>query len=150
MTGSSAPLPPTRRAAGWWLAAGALVLGLLVGGIVVGLASGGSSDLDAPVASAGATAPGTTAPTPGDATAQVSVNASCLRALNAAQDTYTAINDLADAASTLNAARLDEIIRRLQPLQGRLQQDLRSCQVVTRLPDGSVSSGPVPTPAPTS
>lgn len=137
------------RAAGWWLAVGGLVLGLFIGGIVVGLASGGSADdLAGPTATV-APAAGSSIPS-GGATGQVAVNASCLRAVNDAQDTYTAVNDLADAARTLNAARLDEIVRRLQPLQRRLEQDLRSCQVTARLPDGSVSSGPVPTPAPTS
>lgn len=137
------------RGAGWWLAVGGFVVGLFLGGIIVGLASGGSSnDLADPTASAAAAA-GSPIPS-GGATGQVAVNASCLRAVNDAQDTYTAVNDLADAARTLNAARLDEIVRRLQPLQRRLEQDLRSCQVTARLPGGSVSSGPVPTPAPTS
>lgn len=135
--------------AGWWLAVVGFVVGLFVGGIVVGLASGGSSDDLAGPAATTAPAAGSPIPSAG-ATGQVAVNASCLRAVNDAQDTYTAVNDLADAASTLNAARLDEIVRRLQPLQRRLEQDLRDCQVTTRLPDGSVSSGPAPTPAPTS
>lgn len=150
MTEPDDPPPPrSRRGAGWWLAVGGFVLGLFVGGIVVGLASGGSSEevaAPAPTSAAPADSP---APAAG-ATGQVAVNASCLRAVNDAQDTYTAVNDLADAASTLNAARLDDIVRRLQPLQRRLEQDLRDCQVTTRLPDGSVRSGPAPTPAPTS
>lgn len=137
------------RGARWWLAAGGFVVGLFVGGIAVGLAADGSStDVGAPAATT-APAPGSPAPSAG-ATGQVVVNSACLRAVNDAQDAYGAVNDLADAASSLNAARLDEIVRRLQPLQSRLQQDLRGCQVVTRLPDGSVSSGPPPSPAPTS
>ena len=139
------------RAFGWWLAAGALVLGLVIGGVVVGLASGGSSST---AERDGAAAPGASAspsePTTG-ATGQISVNEACLRAVNESQDVYGAINEIADAARTLNATALDEIVRRLQPLQRRLQADLAECKVSTRLPDGSLSTGPVPslTPSPT-
>ncbi len=135
------------RAAGWWLAAGTFVLGLVVGGLLTGLASGGSSTDAGPPAEAPSAAvvpPGT------PATGQYTVNAACIRAVNDAQDTYTATNDLADAAAALSAARLDEIVRRLQPLQRRLEQDLRACRIATRLPNGSVSSGPVPSATPTS
>ena len=125
------------------------MVGALVGGLVVGLAGGGSSsEVGLPAATSSA-ATGTPGPSPagsGGATGEVTVNAACVRAVNDAQDTYAAINDLADAASSLNAARLDEIVRRLQPLQRRLEADLRACRVATRLPDGSVSSGPVPLP----
>ncbi|HEY6744345.1 MAG TPA: hypothetical protein VI357_01375 [Mycobacteriales bacterium] len=130
-------------AAGRWLAVGTFVLGAVAGGVVVGLASAGSEAVPAAAATTEAAAPNVPGP---QATGEVSVNAACLRAINDAQDTYGAIDDLADAARTLNAARLDEIIRRLQPLQRRLEQDLRDCQVATRLPDGSVSTGPAPTP----
>lgn len=142
------PADVRRRAAGWWLAAGTFVIGVFVGGVVVGLAAGGSSDaVSRPAASSPAGPdPGVAAPA---ATGQVTVNGACLRAINDAQDTYAAIDDLAEAARTVNAARLDEVVRRLQPLQRRLQQDLAACRVTTRLPDGSVSSGPVPTPTPT-
>ena len=81
------------------------------------------------------------------------VNDACLRALNAAQDIYAAVDDLGEAASQLNAARLDEVIRQLQPLQERLRGNIQDCHVVTRLPDGStVDSDPSlsPTAAPTS
>ena len=135
------------RAAGWWLAAGTFVLGVVAGGLLVGLASSGSSAGTGPAAenpSVAAVPPGT------PAAGQYTVNAACIRAVNEAQDTYGAINDLADAAAALSAARLDEIVRRLQPLQRRLEQDLRACRIATRLPDGSVSSGPVPSATPTS
>jgi hypothetical protein len=74
------------------------------------------------------------------------VNDACLRAINAAQDVYQQLGDLADAAQHLDAARLDEVIRQLQPLESRLRNSVPDCQVTTRLPNGSVISG---TPTPT-
>lgn len=137
------------RATQWWWAAGALVIGLFAGGIIVGLLSNGSSTSAAGSSTGGSApsvsgSPRSTASPSSGATAQVNVNDACLRAVNAAQDAYTALNQVGDAARQLNATRLDEIIRRLQPLQSRLRDDVRACRVVTRLPDGSVLSSPPP------
>jgi hypothetical protein len=71
----------------------------------------------------------------------VQVNQACLRSINAAQDVYQQLDALAQAAQNLDAARLDEVIRNLQPLEQRLRDSLPACQVTTRLPDGSVISG---------
>jgi hypothetical protein len=157
---SPAPDNRSRRAARWWLAAATFVVGLFVGGILVGLFSEGSPAL--PAAGAGAT-PTPAGPTgsasaqsgsaAAGATAELVVNDACLRALNAAQDIYASVDDLGEAASQLNAARLDEVIRQLQPLQGRLRANIEDCTVMTRLPDGSlISESPSlsPTAAPTS
>ena len=62
--------------------------------------------------------------------AQAVVNQACLRALNVAQDTLTAGAALGEAASGLDPAQLDEAVRRLQPLQSRLDVDLAECRVV--------------------
>lgn len=143
---------PVRNAARGWLVAGVFVLGLFAGGIVVGLASSGSSaDVNAgphvtTTTLAPTAAPGSSA---GGATGQATVNDACIRAVNQAQDAYANVNDLADAARGLNVARLDEIIRSLQPVQRQLQADLLACRVVARLPDGSLSSSPVPPRGPT-
>jgi hypothetical protein len=153
-----APEPRSQRALRWWLAAGTFVVGLFVGGIVVGLVSGGSTTLPATGSGTGSSSPGAALPTTGavrtssaGATAQVVVNEACLRALNAAQDVYGTIGDLADAARQLNAARLDQVIRDLEPLQGRLRQNLSACQVETHLPNGSTTTGtPTGTASPTS
>lgn len=160
---------PTRSPAGTgrlrpalrgWLAAATFVFGLFVGGIVVGLLSDGPSLPPAGTSAAEPLPPAGTgssaAPSSGAAaggTAEVVVNDACLRAVNNAQDVYAAVEDLGEAAAELNAARLDEAIRRLQPLQTRLQENIAGCQVVTRLPDGSVvtSTPPLSTsPAPPS
>ena len=132
----------SRRALRWWLAAGTFVVGLVVGGIVVGVVAGGSTPLPASGATTDSAAPPSGAaptarsgPAASGATAEVVVNQACLRAVNAAQDVYGDIGDLADAARQLNAARLDQVIRDLEPLQARLRQGLEACSVVTRLPD---------------
>ncbi|SDX90519.1 hypothetical protein SAMN05661080_01648 [Modestobacter sp. DSM 44400] len=144
-TRSPAPEGRSRRAARWWLAAATFVVGLFAGAILVGLLSEGSSALPAagpaagptPSEAAGPTSAQPTSPAAG-ATAELVVNDACLRALNAAQDIYRSVNDLGEAASQLNAARLDEVIRQLQPLQGRLRENIDDCHVATRLPNGSL------------
>ncbi|GGL92958.1 hypothetical protein [Nakamurella endophytica] len=130
----------------WWLAAATFVLGLVVGAVVVGLLSEGSP---APVATPATTSPSAVSPSTSampapssGATAEVSVNDACLRAINEAQDAYALVQDVADAVRSLNASRLDDIIRRLQPLQQNLRNDVTACRVTTRLPNGAtVSSG---------
>lgn len=149
------PDPPggARRAVRWGLAAATFVVGLFVGGILVGLLSddrslppeGSVSAEPLPSADGGSPAPRSGSAAGG--TAEVLVNDACLRAVNAAQDVFGTVEDLGEAAADLNAARLDEAIRRLQPLQTRLQENLTGCEVRTRLPDGSVVTS---TPAPTS
>src|SRR5690348_7870058 len=99
--------PATRRtwsgrAARWWAAAGAFVVGLLVGGVLVGVFAGGSTPLPAGTTaqpSQGASPVGSPTPTPAGATGQVTVNQACLRALNAAQDIYGTLDDLGNAAA---------------------------------------------------
>ncbi|GAA4749340.1 hypothetical protein GCM10023328_34920 [Modestobacter marinus] len=140
------------RAVRWWLAAAAFVLGVFGGGLLVGLLSEGS----APVPQAAPAAPATdgavplpAAPPTGE-TAEVVVNAACLRAVNGAQDVVAVIDDLGEAVSEFNAARLDEVVRRLQPLQGRLAGDIAGCQVVSEVapatPSGTPSGTPTGTP----
>ncbi|WP_164701255.1 hypothetical protein [Modestobacter sp. KNN46-3] len=139
--GTSSPDPDERsgRAVRWWLAAATFVLGLFVGGLVVGLLDDGSAPV--PVATPAGPATGVGVPLP-DApptgeTAEVVVNAACLRAVNGAQDVVAAIDDLGEAAGEFNAARLDEVIRQLQPLQGRLSGDIAGCQVVSEVAEGT-------------
>lgn len=141
------------RALRWWWAAGAFVVGVFVGAVLVGLLSEGSptsaataptpSAPSAPSAAAGQSP--ASSPSPGIVDPTVSVNDACLRAVNAAQDAYAAISDVGDAARGLNAARLDEIVRQLQPLQAQLRDNVAACRVVTTLPDGS---SVVTTPSP--
>lgn len=140
--------PGPGRAVRWWLAAATFVVGVFVGGLLVGLLSEGS----APVPIAAQDAPGTDdavplpeAPATGE-TAEVVVNAACLRAVNGAQDVVAVIDDLGEAVSEFNAARLDEVVRRLQPLQGRLSADIAGCQVVSEVQEATPPATPTGTP----
>ncbi|MCZ2850432.1 hypothetical protein [Modestobacter sp. VKM Ac-2978] len=161
--GTSSPDPDERsgRAVRWWLAAATFVLGVFVGGLVVGLLDDGSAPVPAatpagPATDVGVPLPG--APPTGE-TAEVVVNAACLRAVNGAQDVVAAIDELGEAVGEFNAARLDEVIRQLQPLQGRLSGDIAGCQVVSEVaeatptgtgtPTGTSPASPAPPPPPT-
>jgi hypothetical protein len=130
--------------------AAVLVLGLTLGAVAVGLLSG--SDPPPTAAEPGGAADGglTVGPFPRTG-GEFRVNAACLGAINAAQDAFAAIDELSEAAAALDAARLDEVVRRLQPLQPQLEEDLAACEV-TPLADASVGGSPPapPTePAPT-
>lgn len=157
-----------RRAARWWLAAGAFVLGLLAGVVITGLLiQGPPSSVAGPTGVPGTTTSSETASTTGPssmaspssgASVQIVVNDACLRAINEAQDAYNAINKIGDAVRQFNLSTLDDIIRQLQPLQGALRNDVSACHVTARLPDGSLISTTLPqestilatTPAPVS
>ena len=78
------------------------------------------------------------------------MNDACLRAVNAAQNALSAFQDIGEAARSFNAAELDSIIRRLQPLQSSLLDDVNACKVTTRLPNGVTIASSLPgSPAPT-
>ncbi|MQA32159.1 hypothetical protein [Modestobacter roseus] len=122
---------PGRAVRGWLVVAG-FVGGVVAGGLLVGLVGEGSAPVPLPAAADPAqdvTIRLPDAPAVGES-AEVVVNADCLRAVNGAQDVVATVDDLAEAAAALNAARLDEVVRRLQPLQGRLRDDLAGCTVV--------------------
>lgn len=135
-----------RRALRWSLAAVTFVVGLLVGGVLVGIVAVRSTQVpaasgDPAMASSPASSPAAASSPSAAASAEVQVNQACLRSINAAQDVYQQLGDLGDAARNLDAARLDEVIQNLQPLQQRLRDNLPACQVTTRLPDGSAITG---------
>lgn len=139
------------RAGQWWLAAGALVCGVVLGAIAVGLLSEGSpspSQLQAGAESSAAGSTGTSiavnTTAASGATAEVIVNDACLRAVNAAQNALSAFNDIGEAARNFNAAELDSIIRRLQPLQTTLLDDVNGCKVTTKLPNGVTIASSLP------
>ncbi len=83
------------------------------------------------------------------ATASVHLSESCLAAIRDAEETYAAIDDIGAAARDLDAARLDEIIRALQPLQRRLEENLADCEVDPDVP-AEITDGPTPSPSPAS
>ncbi len=137
------PNSPRRsfRSSAWWLAGVAFVAGLAVGAVIVGLLSEGSPDSRNTAAQQTTTATTTSAASSestssGGASGQVTVNQACLDAVTGAQEAYGAINDIAQAARDLNAGRLDEIVRSLQPLQAQLTDNVDACNITATLPSG--------------
>lgn len=133
---AAGPRTPARREhARKWLAAAAIfAAGALAAGLPAGLLSSGSSPGGSPTPS---TAPSSTGG------GQVSVNASCVNAISDAQEVRDQLRELGLAAQQLNAGKLDQIVRQLEPVQNRLDADARACQIVTHLPGGTpVTSRP--------
>ena len=73
------------------------------------------------------------------------VNAACLRVINGAQDVTTTLSEVGPAIRDVNLQQLDDIVRRLQPIQTRLQNDLQDCRI-----EAEVSGTPSPVPSPSS
>lgn len=132
----------------WWVLAATFVGGIVVGVIAVGLLSVGNPDFGTPSPTSSAT-PTTNSTIP--VGAQARVNAACLAVINEAQDTYVVLTDLGPAVQEVDLQQLDDIVRRLQPIETRLGQDLRDCRIdagaVTSQP--GVPATPQPTPSPT-
>jgi hypothetical protein len=152
----AAPAVQTRRLR-WWVAGITFVVGFVFGVIAVGLLSAGIPEFGAEDRP-GAGASTTFAPTPGSTmpvVAEARVNGACLSVINEAQDMYTVLTGLGQAVKDVDLQQLDDIVRRLQPIEARLGQDLERCQVQTEVvnePTGSTppaSVTPQPSPSPT-
>ena len=59
------------------------------------------------------------------AAASAQVNAACLRVINEAQDVATILSEVGPAITAVNLQQLDDMVRRLQSIQARLDDDLR-------------------------
>ncbi len=130
-----------------WVLAGTFAGGLVVGILLTGvLADSSPVYAEESAAAVGDVAGGLGTLDP-DAE-QAVVNQACLRALNVAQDALAAGAALGEAAAVLDPAQLDEAVRRLQPLQSRLDVDLADCRVVEVEGPGRADSSPGGTPGP--
>ena len=145
------PLAPLRTG---FVAAVVFVAGLAVGAVVAGLMAADPvvvRTAEGPVAGDAATGP--TLPAE-DAAAQFVVSGACLSAVNAAQDTLLLVDDVGRGAAELDAAALDETVRRLMPLQTRLQSGLQACRVAVEVSGGGTGTDepadPSGTPTPSS
>ena len=144
-----APPPVTRRRRGgpfaWVLAGVAFVLGIGVGAVAIALLSEDSPGLPAAAPTTVSVPPATSAASGTETaavTAQITVNDACVRAINASQDAYQAITELGDAAKQFDIARLDAIVRRLQPIQTNLQNDIAACNITTKVSASAPSTSP--------
>jgi hypothetical protein len=134
-------MPPQRRSR-WWIAVLTFVVGVVVGVLVVGFL-----DKTAPDFSAAPSGP-PTGPSPAGsqsvpAAASAQVNAACLRVINEAQDVATILSEVGPAITAVNLQQLDDIVRRLESIQARLDDDLRNCKVEAQV---NGTSTPVPSP----
>ena len=131
---------PPRTSGLWWkilLFAG----GVLVGVLGVGLLNATTPDF---AAAAGAASTGTSGQPGGSVSAGVEarVNAACLGVINEAQDVYAVLGDLGQAVDDVDLTALDDIVRRLQPIEPRLGRDLTGCRVDTTVTSGGTSPAP--------
>lgn len=133
------------RAWSGWLAAGAFVLGLVAGVLLLGLL--GQDPPTGPAAQGAAPASAPVGRGTAGESGRIEVNAACLRAINAAEDIAAAVEDLGTAAAVLDAAQLDEVIRRLQPLQDRLQENTAACEVTGSTPSDPAATSPTASPS---
>jgi hypothetical protein len=139
----------------WWVAAITFVGGVVVGVLAVGLLSAGTPVFGSGGPGGGAAPTSSRAPGPDGVpvVAQAQVNAACLSVINEAQDTYTVLTDVSEAAADVDLQQLDDIVRRLQPIEARLSQDLPDCEVDTSVQAGPSSGGSpqatTPEPSPT-
>ena len=147
-----APAPKRRRP--WWVLVAIFVGGLVIGVLLVGLLSAGTPDFVVANREAAASA----SPSPSasvEVAAQARVNAACLRVINDAQDVYSALAGLGEAVDAVDFGAMDDIVRRLQPVEPRLARDLQDCEVIveeagaggTPGPENPSSSPVVPTPS---
>jgi hypothetical protein len=136
---------PRRRRSRWWLAVLTFVVGVVVGVLIVGFL-----DMRSPLDSSAARSTPPMSPSPADgegvpAAASAQVNAACLRVINEAQDVATILSEVGPAITAVNLQQLDDVVRRLQSIQARLEDDLRDCEV-----DAEVSRTPTAVPSPLS
>ena len=134
---------PKRRSR-WWIAALTFVAGVAIGVLIVGFLNMSTSDFPA-AQSAPSTSPSPVVGQSEPAAASAQVNAACLRVINHAQDVATILSEVGPAITAVNLQQLDDIVRRLQSIQTRLEVDLRNCKV-----NAEVNSTPTAAPSPLS
>ena len=121
--------PARQPVARTWLSVGLAVMSLVIA--VVGMSM--------------STAPSPAGSQSVPAAASAQVNEACLRVINGAQDVATILSEVGPAITAVNLQQLDDIVRRLQSIQTRLDDDLRDCKV-----EAQVNRTPTPMPSPLS
>jgi hypothetical protein len=143
-----------RRPLPWWVAGITFVVGFVFGVIAVGLLSASTPGFPTGARPGADTARNPPVPqTPGggpSVAAEARVNAACLAVINEAQDIFTVLTGVDEAVADIDLQHLDDIVRRLQPINARLGRDLQECRVDTGIatgPTGSANTQPtIPQP----
>lgn len=123
----------------------ALVVGVVLGARIVAIYSG-SDDVAVPAPPARGSSDSSTGPpttTSGSSVsggADIQLSAACVRAVNDAQNVYTALGGLDAAIQKLDLTKVDGIVRQLQVVQRRLKVDVPACHAGIQLPSGSASA----------
>jgi hypothetical protein len=133
---------PRQRQSRWWIAVLAFVAGVVGGVLIVGFLYKTTPDFSA-APSAPPTSPSPTGSQSVPAAASAQVNAACLRVINEAQDVATTLSEVGPAITAVNLQQLDDVVRRLQSIQRRLDDDLRNCKVDAQVNETSTA---VPSP----
>ena len=135
------PAPRSSRSSGLWWKILLFAGGVLVGVLGVGLLNATTPDFATaagPASSETSGQPGGSVP----AGVEAQVNAACLGVINEAQDVYAVLGDLGQAVDDVDLTALDDIVRRLQPIEPRLGRDLTGCRVDTTVTSGGTSPAP--------
>jgi len=139
----------------WWVAGITFVVGFVAGILTVGLLNLTTPDFAAGAGPGGVQSGPASGRTPGSSVpvvAEAQVNAACLAVINDAQDVYTVLSGLDQAVADVDLQQLDDIVRRLQPIEARLGRDLQQCRIdtgVARTTPGSPGSESPAVPTPT-
>jgi hypothetical protein len=140
---------PSQRRSRWWIPVLTFVVGIGVGVLIVGLLDTSTPDFSA-VQSASPATPSPTESQSVPAGAGARVNDACLRVINGAQDINTILSEVGPAITAVNLQQLDDIVRRLQSIQKRMENDLRDCKVdadVSGTPSAEPPASPTPEPS---
>ncbi len=134
----------------WWVTITLLGVGILAGVLLVGLLNASRPDF---TVATGDQTPGSQPTSTASAgqipvAAEARVNAACLRVINEAESVSGVLINVPGATQEVDLQRLDDLVRQLQPLQPRLQADLRDCRVSTSVPGQSVAPSATGTPVP--
>lgn len=151
MTSSEPEGPPTESTAPttmvrWWVAALTGLGGLVVGVVIAAVLLATTPQFGAGAGGSGSDEPRPTSDGSIPVVVEARVNAACLRVLNEAQDVVRILSGVDEASEDVDLLQLDDIVRRLQPVESRLQRDLEQCRVDTSTPTGSTTSPSAPPP----
>lgn len=136
------------RRSQWLVALVAFAIGMAVGAILLALLRPGvpeTTPTPTPTTGSGTGRP--TATSAAESSAGAQVNAACLRVIDHAKEVHDILTGVDEATADVDLQRLDDMVRKLQPIEPELGRDLQQCEV-----DANVGGSPgvsEASPAPT-